>query len=1218
MMNEPLDDLLGSAIDSIAVNNTMPTYTNPTPATNNMMAPQNTFFMQNGGGFNMAPQPMTPQPMNTPPQMPNTSTQSPAEIQDLASQFFASLGGLPNNANPTPVTQTTNPAPHTMTPVTPMIPTLTPTMPSTMPMMTPVNTQPSASGDDDDFFASATTFQTIKPEPTPTAMPQHFNTNPQPVNTTPFSNIGSTPSTSTNIQSVADQFFANLSGVPTTPTTNTSTPTNFNFPASTPPTNVFNTVSHTPPTSPFAMPLQPEQSKPSPFSQAVAETPTGTNKSNETSSGSHSRRGSVGNIPPSMVKLTTSTKVTPTQSVESSPLNTNDTNAAKRTSSKDKFEAFNVSNVLAAMNAPTTTPTTAPTSNQGFDNFFTELGKQQASNTPPTTNSPMQTNSFPTLAPHTPEVVQSTPFPTPTIPVMLTSPVDIPVTPAPSLTPSHSNISLEDAFQAAISTPAVSATPDQAAVHTNPSVATSMPVMTSLTPVTPVAPSFDNTGMGFNQSPSTPVNQSHTDNASPHAGFTMPEQPHTPVSSGSLTPVTMAPQSDASMFKPHMPVTMLAQESPQSSPFSTNDTSSASSSQSLTPSVPAISVANTSTDMPLNIQALADSFFSSFQLPSVPAASTPAGFGESVPLDVTTPLGTLQVNGGESPNISLSTPLATATVSLNLTPGSQDSPLPTPTLTPVVSLTPPTPVEAASTTPVGSSLFSIYESIKSQKKPQSDKPVQLEEMLNDSMNLLYQVIDAQNNKPEQQATLQTPTPVAAKTELTFDDEDMGDFVSAGTAPQPLPTGVGLTPVMLPLTPMFPPQITPAAVTPTTVEDWDFPTGPTMTDISIPSTNTSPPTQQAASGTSTKGLQVTEDLFASIIGLKKSGESPRLVSPQSPSHTVPRDVPHPKRGTVIMGKIPAEPSKTQSPAPASSKKVMPGIGPSSSKTTATTKQQSTKQQPTKQQSTKQQPKAPLGTKSTPTISKTPTLPTRGVPAAKTTATTGAANGTKTTATKEGASSKRSSTIMGTIPGPSNTGNLKSSAGADDFFGSFNGSNVPSNPPTAAAKKGDSALLMELPKASPNDSAQPPPKSLLDIFSSQAPIPLPESLNGSTEKKANGTFGDEFEFSDFRTAKPEPLTKSTFLAFYDPTAPKTEETPAAPVEEAPKSSPSVPRVELPFSSSSQLSAHLFFEGPKTSSTTASFSLGLETSEKTSTTEEPKIQVKQPTVTAGDVYK
>lgn len=1200
MMNEPLDDLLGSAIDSIAVNNTMPTYTNPIPAANNMMAPQNTFFMQNGGGFNMAPQPMTPQPMNTPSQMPNTSTQSPAEIQDLASQFFASLGGLPNNTNPTPVTQTTNPAPHTMTPVTPMIPTLTPTMPSTMPMMTPVNTQPSASGDDDDFFASATTFQTTKPEPTPTAMPQHFNTNPQPANTTPFSNIGSTPSTSTNIQSVADQFFANLSGVPTTPTTNTSTPTNFNFPASTPPTNVFNTVSPTTPTtSPFAMPLQPEQPKPSPFSQAVAET-NSTNKSNETSSGNHSRRGSVGSIPPSMVKLTTSTKVTPTQSVESSPLNTNDTNAAKRTSSKDKFEAFNVSNVLAAMNAPTTTPATAPTSNQGFDNFFTELGKQQASNTPPTptTNSPMQTKMFPTLAPHTPEAVQSAPLTTPTMPVMLTSPVDIPVTPAPSRTP-HSNISLEDAFQAAISTPAVSATPD-------PSVATAVPVMTSLTPVTPVAPSSDNTGMGFNQSPSMPVNQSHTDGASPHPDFTIPEQP-----------VTMAPQSDASMFKPHTPVTMLAQESPQSSPLNTNDTSSTSSSQSLTPSVPAISVANTSADMPLNIQALADSFFSSFQLPSVPATSTPTGFGESVPLDVTTPLGTLQVNGGESPNISLSTPLATATVSLNLTPGSHDSPLPTPTLTPVVSLTPSTPAEAESTTPVGASLFSIYESIKSQKKPQSDKPVQLEEMLNDSMNLLYQVIDAQNNKPEQQATPPTPTPVAAKTELTFDDEDMGDFVSAGTVPQPLPTGVGLTPVMLPLTPMFPPQMTPVAVTPTTVEDWDFPTGPTMTDISIPSTNTSPPTQQATPATSTKGLQVTEDLFASIIGLKKSGESPRLVSPQSPSHTVPRDVPHPKRGTVIMGKIPAEPSKTQAPAPASGKKVMQGIGPSSSKTTATTKQQTTKQQPTKQQQTKTQPKAPLGTKSTPTISKTPTLPTRGVPAAKTAATTGAANGTKTTAVKEGASSKRGSTIMGTIPGPSNTGNLKSSAGADDFFGSFNGSNAPSNPPTAA-KKGDSSLLMELPKASPNDSAQPPPKSLLDIFSSQAPIPLPESLNGSTEKKANGTFGDEFEFSDFRTAKPEPLTKSTFLAFYDPTAAKTEETPAAPVEEAPKSSPSVPRVELPFSSSSQLSAHLFFEGPKTSSTTASFSLGLETSEKTSTTEEPKVQVKQPTVTAGDVYK
>jgi hypothetical protein len=1219
MMNEPLDDLLGSAIDSIAVNNTMPTYTNPTPVMNNMMVPQNNFFMQNGGGFNMAHQPMTPltpQPTNTTPQVPYTGTKSSADVQDLASQFFASIGGMPSNTNPTPVAAMHHMTPNTMTPMTPVIPTLTLIMPSMMPTMTPVNSQPSASGDDDDFFSSATAFQTTNPkqEPTPTSVPQHFNTNPQPSNTFNSNLNNPTPATSTNIQSVADQFFANLSGLPTTPANNTTIPTAFNTPTSVPPMNAFNTMPKptTTPKSPFAMPLQPEQPKPSPFSQAAIG-PTNTNKSSGTSSGTNSRRGSVGNVPPSMVKLTTSTSVTPTQSVESSPLNTNDTSAVKRTNSKDKFDSFSVSNIIAAINTPTAP---APTSNQGFEDFFTELGKQQASNTSATSASTMQTSPFASLPPQ-----HEAPLTTPMMPVMLTTPVDIPATPAPSLTPSLSNLSLEDAFQSAITTPAVS-TPDHSA-NTSASTSqqgastvdhSSVPPMVISTPMMEnnIASNTFEAKSVEHQSTSTPVNQLHISNDTTPNGSTptmLPEQIHTPGSSGSMT---MTPQSDASMFKPHTPFAMMAQGSPQGSPFNTNDTSSTSGSQNLTPSVPTISV-NTVTDSSLNIRALADSFFSSFQLPSVPAVSTPAVFGgESVSLDV-------HVNGGESPSVSLSTPLATATVSLSLTPGSQGSMFPTPTLTPVVSLTPSTPTEGTSTTPaaqpVATNLFSLYESIKSQKKPQSDKPVQLEEMLNDSMNLLYQVMDAQNSKTEPTPPIPAP---ATKTELTFDDEDMGDFVSAGTTPQHVtPMSVGLTPVMLPLTPMFPPQMTPTATVQPAVEDWDFPTAPTMSDISIPSTNTSTPsTQSAAPSGSSKGLQVTEDLFASIIGLKKSGESPKdprsQISPQSPSRTVVRDAPQPKRGTVIMGKIPIETNKTtQTPAPASGKKVMQGIGPSSSSskttTTTSTKQQTTKQQTTKQQA-KSQPKAPLGTKSTPTISKTPTLPTRGAAATKTATT--AANGTKTTAPpKEAATSKRGTTIMATIPGAPN-GNLKSSAGADDFFGTFNGAST-TVPPTAAAKKGDSSLLMEIPKSS--EGSQPPQKSLLDIFSSQAPVPLPDSLNGSAEKKVEGTFGDEFEFSDFRTAKPEPLTKSTFLAFYDPTATKPEETPAAAVEEPPKSSPSVPRVELPFSSSSQLSAHLFFEAPK--STSAPFSLGEKTKSQDTMAQ---VQAKQPAVTAGDVYK
>jgi hypothetical protein len=113
-----------------------------------------------------------------------------------------------------------------------------------------------------------------------------------------------------------------------------------------------------------------------------------------------------------------------------------------------------VSNIIAAINTPTAP---APTSNQGFEDFFTELGKQQASNTSATSASIMQTSPFASLPPQ-----HEAPLTTPMMPVMLTTPVDIPATPAPSLTPSLSSLSLEDAFQSAITTPVVS-TPDHSA-----------------------------------------------------------------------------------------------------------------------------------------------------------------------------------------------------------------------------------------------------------------------------------------------------------------------------------------------------------------------------------------------------------------------------------------------------------------------------------------------------------------------------------------------------------------------------------------------------------------------------------------------------------------------------------------------------------------------------------------------------------------------------------
>jgi hypothetical protein len=402
----------------------------------------------------------------------------------------------------------------------------------------------------------------------------------------------------------------------------------------------------------------------------------------------------------------------------------------------------------------------------------------------------------------------------------------------------------------------------------------------------------------------------------------------------------------------------------------------------------------------------------------------------------------------------------------------------------------------------------------------------------------------------------------------------------------------------------------------------------MNDISIPSTNTAP----------SKGLHVTEDLFASVIGLKKSTESVKdlrareiqlqsHVSPQSPSTGIKREAPQPKRGTVIMAKIPRDNVPTTAPA----KKVMPGIGPSSvsgktptatakasttsSKATPASSKTATKQSPPTQASKTKVPKGPIPGQTKTTISRTPTLTAKSA-------------GAKTSTSPKESSAKRGGTVMGTIPGTENgakSNTLKNSTGADDFFGSFNGASPPlpaASPSPSAAKKSDVAsLLMDLYPTALNEESstktetvQPSQMSLFDIFATQQPVPLTDSLNGSAETKPSNTLGDdEFNFADFRGAKStESITKSTFLAFYDPTAAKPDDAPEPVVET--NSSPSVSRVELPFVSSAQLSAHLFFAPPKVTAP----STGASIDDPIVTGEDVKVPAKLPVATAGDVYK